>query len=299
MESLSGLKVFEAVATAGAFARAARDLDLSTSATSKSIARLESELGVKLFRRTTRKVSLTPEGERLLEGIKPILRDLDALKGEMAGTRDTPAGRLTVSVPAAFGRMALIPKLAPFQEGFPDVQLELRLEDRLVDLVSDNIDVAIRAGALTDSATLIARKLFDDQLLTCAAPAYLEREGLPRSIEDLDRHACLAFRNVGTGRVAPWFFQQEGSVDRVVKEGGVTSNDGEGVAVAAMAGLGISQMPSYMASAAIADGRLVEVLEELRPPPTQFHALFLDRRLMPSRLRVFVDYLVDAFSRDA
>ncbi|WP_299404773.1 LysR family transcriptional regulator [uncultured Roseobacter sp.] len=297
MDSIQSLRTFVTVAETGSFAAAARRLDLSTSATSKSVARLEAVLGVQLFRRTTRSVALTPEGERLLEGLRPVLRDLDALRRDMATATKAPAGRLTVSAPAAFGRMTLIPKLAGFRRDYPDVELELRFEDNLVDLVSEQVDVAIRAGNLNDSTSLIARYLFDDQLVTCAAPTYLDRKGFPQVPDDLDGHDCLAFRNTATGRAAPWFFRDGDELMRLTPDSPVTSNDGESIAQAAIAGLGMAQMPSYMAAAALADGRVIEVLEACRPPPTPFHAVFLDRRLMPSRLRVFIDFLAGT-SRD-
>ena len=295
MESLTSLRAFVAVAETGSFAAAARRLDFSTSAISKSITRLEDDLGVKLFRRTTRSVSLTPEGERLVEGVKPVLRDLGALREDMAGAVGAPAGRLTLSVPAAFGRIAVIPKLAAFRRQYPKIELDLRLEDRLVDLVADKIDLVIRAGKLADSASLIARQLFEDQLVTCAAPDYIRRAGAPEEITDLEAHDCLAFRNSATGRTAPWFFRDGDGIRRMTMDGMLTSNDGESIGRAAIAGLGVSQMPSYIAREGLGDGGLVEVLTAFRPPPTPFHVLFLDRRLMLSRVRVFVDFLTKAF----
>ncbi|MFY0310481.1 LysR family transcriptional regulator [Leisingera sp. D0M16] len=293
---LSGTVIFVEIADTGAFNEAARRLDMTASAASKAITRLEEDLGVKLLHRTTRSVSLTPEGERFLEGVRPLLRDFTALREEMTNAIATPSGRLVVSAPAAFGRLALIPLLPQFRDTYPEVDLELRLEDRLADLIGDTIDVAIRAGALADSATLIARKLFDDQLVTCASPAYLDKHGAPLEIEDLDRHECLSFRNDATKRPAPWLFLRDGATFRHSPKGQFSCSDGQGVALAAQAGMGISQMPAYMAKSALNSGELIEVLSAFRPPSTPFHAVFLDRRLMPSRVRVFVDFLANALT---
>lgn len=283
------------VADAGSFAHASRTLGLSTSATSKAISRLEEDLGVKLFQRTTRSVSLTPEGERYIEGARPLLIELDALTAEITDSLTTPRGSLRVSVPAAFGRMVLVPRISEFTSRFPEIELELSLEDRSVDLAAERIDVAVRAGPLPDSANLIGRKLFDDPLITCAAPAYLDRHGTPKTPDDLDRHNCLNFRNRRTGRAVPWVYL---SGERRLESGLLTIDDGEAVGRAAIAGAGISQMPGFMAREALVSGALKEVLQEYRPAETSFTAIYLDRRLVSPRIRAFIDFLVGEFSVD-
>ncbi|MEM7687517.1 MAG: LysR substrate-binding domain-containing protein [Pseudomonadota bacterium] len=293
MDSLTSLRVFLKVASSGSFAAAARSLDLSTSATSKSIARLEEELGVKLFNRTTRSVALTPEGERLREGARPLVAEIDALREEITSTMAAPSGRLTISAPTAFGRIVLMPMLRKFWERYPKVQLNLRFEDKLADIVDERVDVAIRAGDLSDSATLVARHLFDDQLVICAAPEYLEKRGWPIRLEELGAHDCLIFRNRGSGRAVPWFL---GNADtpRLAPHPAALCDDGEGVSIAAAAGLGIAQMPHYMAKRFLDIGSLVEILDAYRPAPTAFHVVFAGRRLMPSRVRVFIDSMAEA-----
>ncbi len=281
------------VADAGSFAKASQVLGLSTSATSKAIGRLEEDLGVKLFQRTTRSVSLTPEGERYIEGARPLLMELDALTAEVTDNLTTPRGLLRVSVPAAFGRMVLVPRISEFSNRFPEVELELSLDDRGVDLAAESIDVAIRAGVLPDNASLIGRKLIDDPLITCAAPDYLDRYGVPETPEDLDRHNCLNFRNRRTGRAVPWVFR---SGERRLQSGQLTIDDGEAVGRAAIAGAGISQMPGFMAQDALLSGALKEVLAEYRPAETPFTAIYLDRRLVSPRIRAFIDCLVEQLS---
>lgn len=291
MPPLSGVAAFIQVAETGAFNEAARRLNLSPSATSKAVSRLEDDLGVKLLRRTTRSVSLTPEGERYLEGAKRVLSEMTALGEEVSDTLADPSGRLTVSAPAALGRMWLVGALHDFYSAWPKVDIELSLDDRAVDLAGDAVDVVIRAGRLDDSANLIARRLFLDPLVVCATPRYWNRNGKPRHPDELADHDCLNFRNRRTGRAMPWFFDIEGSTRSYVFDGPLTIDDGEAVGRAAGADLGVSQMPGFMAAEALRAGDLEEVLCDFRPPDVPFTALYLDRRLVSPRIRAFVYFL--------
>ena len=291
MPPLSGITAFVQVAEAGAFNEAARRLDLSPSATSKAVSRLEEELGVKLLHRTTRSVSLTPEGERYLEGAKRILADVTALSEEVANTVADPSGRLVVSAPAALGRLWLLEAVAGFRTAWPKIDVELSLDDRTVDLAGEAVDVVIRAGRLEDSANLVARRLFTDPLIVCATPHYWNRKGRPLRPDDLAGHDCLNFRNRRTGRSVPWYFEMEGATGARVFDGPLTIDDGEAVGKAARAGLGVSQMPGFMAAEALRSGDLEEVLGDFRPPEVPFTALYLDRRLVSPRIRAFIDFL--------
>ena len=288
---LSGIAAFVQVAETGAFNEAARRLDLSPSATSKAVARLEDELGVKLLHRTTRSVSLTPEGERYLDGAKRLLSDLAALGQDISSTVADPAGRLSVSAPAALARMWLVDALADFRAAWPTIEIDLSLDDRVADLAGDAVDLVIRAGGLADSANLVARRLFTDPLIVCATPDYWARTGRPRHPDDLTTHRCLNFRNRRTGRAMPWLFTLNGAAASRVLAGPLTVDDGEAVGRAAQTGLGVSQMPGFMAAEALRTGRLEEVLRDFRPPDVPFTALYLDRRLVSPRIRVFVDFL--------
>lgn len=291
MPSLSGIAAFIHVAETGAFNEAARRLDLSPSATSKAVLRLEEDLGVKLLHRTTRSVSLTPEGERYLEGAKRIVADMAALGAEVANTLADPSGRLSVSAPAALGRMWLVDALSDLRKAWPLIEFELSLDDRAVDLAGEAVDVVIRAGALEDSANLVARRLFTDPLIVCATPEYWNRRGRPARPDELSDHDCLNFRNRRTGRAMPWYFDVDGSRRSHLFEGPVTIDDGEAVGRAARAGLGVSQMPGYMAANALRAGELEEVLRDFRPPEVPFTALYLDRRLVSPRIRAFIDII--------
>ena len=291
MPPLSGVTAFIQVAEAGAFNEAARRLDLSPSATSKAVSRLEEDLGVKLLHRTTRSVSLTPEGERYLEGAKRVVADMASLGAEVSKTRAAPSGRLKVSAPAAIGRLWLVGALADFQRAWPEIEVELSLDDRAVDLAGEAVDVVIRAGGLDDSANLVARRLFTDPLIVCATPEYWRKRGRPHQPDDLSGHNCLNFRNRRTGRTVPWHFGIDGAKSSRVFDGPLTIDDGEAVGRAARAGLGVSQMPGFMATDALRTGELEEVLHDFRPPETPFTALYLDRRLVSSRIRAFVDFV--------
>ncbi|WP_395375399.1 LysR family transcriptional regulator [Marinicella sp. W31] len=277
------------VAEVGSFAEASRLLGLSTSATSKAVSRLEEELGVKLFHRTTRSISLTPEGERYVEGLRPLLLEIDVITAEVTDSLAIPKGLLRVSVPAAYGRMKLIPKITEFLTLYPEINLEISLDDRVIDLAAEHVDVAIRAGILSDSSNIVGRKLFDDPFVTCASPTYLKKFGKPSSPTDLVHHHCLLFRNRHTGRVYPWLYKNDFRID---SKGPLTIDDGESVQRAAIAGAGISQMPGFMAEEALANGTLEEVLSEFKPNSLTYTAVYLDRKLVSPRIRAFIDFLI-------
>lgn len=292
MKSLSNVTTFIQVAESQSFVQAANALGLSAPAVSKAIAKLEAELGVKLLHRTTRSVSLTPEGERFYEGVTPLVQEMTALTTELTESLSQPQGRLKVSMGTAYGRIWGTQLMPAFLKQYPQLSVELSLDDQDVDLAAEGIDVALRIGVLPDSANLIARRLLTDPLITCATPAYLEQAGYPCHPDDLDHHNCLNFRNRKTGRPMSWFFTMDGQIERKQVKGNLTIDDGEAVGRSAIAGLGISQMPGYMAAIALEQGLLIEVLREYRPPEVPITALYLERRLVSPRIRAFVDFMV-------
>ncbi|MEM9927867.1 MAG: LysR family transcriptional regulator [Cyanobacteria bacterium P01_D01_bin.50] len=292
MKSLSNIKTFVRVAQTKSFVEAANILSLSPPATSKAVAKLEEELGVKLLHRTTRSVSLTNEGERFYEVAQRLLEEMDDLVQELKDTKTEPSGRLKVSMSAAYGRMWGTILLAQFLQVYPQISVDLSLDDRDVDLAAEGFDVVIRVGELADSANLIARRLFLDPLITCATPEYLEHYGRPQHPEELAQYNCLNFRNRKTGRLVPWFFTIDEQVERRNFTGTLTIDDGEAVGQAAMLGMGISQMPGFMAINALTEGKLEEVLAEYKPPSVPFTALYLERRLVSPRIQAFIDFMV-------
>ncbi|MEL6760873.1 MAG: LysR family transcriptional regulator [Myxococcota bacterium] len=294
LPSLPSILAFVQVAQLGAFNEASKALDLSPSATSKAVSRLEERLGTKLLHRTTRSVSLTPEGERYLEGAKKALEDLGAIGQEVADTRATPKGRLKVSAPSPMGRLWLADIIADFIKQWPEVEVELTLADHLADLASEGIDLAIRSGGMAESAHLIARRLYNEELMVCAAPDYWEKNGRPRHPDDLITHCCLNFRAAQTGRLFPWMFTIDGEPQRRDANGPFVVDEGEMNLRMTLNGTGVGQLPGYMVRRHLKTGALIEVLEDYRPPKTPISAMYLDRRLLSPRVRAFVDHVAKA-----
>lgn len=298
MSGLQRYVAFAQTARRGSFARAARDLGTSPSALAKSVARLEATLGVKLFHRTTRQVSLTPDGERLYARCERVLAEVEDLEAEAAGARAAPTGTLRVDMPLAYGRLVVMPVLPALARRHPGLRLDLRLQDGHADLVRDGLDVAIRIGELRDSS-LVARRIDSQALLLVASPAYLEARAAPRRIADLARHDTICFRLPSTGRARPWQLRDRGREIVFEREHRTLVNDGDGLLAAALLGLGVVQIPDYLVAAPLARGELVEVLARHRPPVMPVHAVVPSARLMPPRVRLLLDALLDLAPRAA
>jgi len=290
MLGLQGLTAFTETVRHGSFAAAARALGLTPSAVAKSVARLEEDLGVRLLFRTTREVSLTSDGRDLAERCRRVVDEIDALRGEAEGARGEPAGTLRVSAPITFGKLVLVPLLASLTARHPRLGLDLALTDRFVDLVKEGYDAAVRVGPLRDSG-LVARTFSTQQPVVCASPAYLARHGRPASPDDLAKHRCLAFRQPTSGRPRPWEFVEDNSARVLTPEASATMNDGEAMVAAAAAGMGLLQVPDYMAEDALRAGTLVEVLKAYRPPSLPISLVYAGARLVTPRLRVLLEGL--------
>jgi LysR family transcriptional regulator, regulator for bpeEF and oprC len=297
MRSFSNVATFVQVATHGSFAEAAARLGISTSATSKAVQRLEEELGVKLFHRTTRSVSLTAEGDRFFEGAARLMEEMEQLSAEVADAGATPRGRLVISAPSVLGRIWLTERILQFMALYPDIEVELRFDDRLVDLALDGIDVAIRVGFLANSANIVARKLYDDTIYTCASPAYLEQHGTPKDVGDLIHHQCIHYRVLSTGRLFPFLFHQDGEFRRKTFKSRIVVSNVDANLTAAEHGIGISQLPSFFAVPALREGRLIELLPETRVTRFPYHLVYLNRQLVSPRIRALVDFLVQEAPR--
>ena len=279
-----------AVRLAGSFSAAARQVGVTPAAVAKLIAQLETRLGVRLFDRTTHHLSVTDEGRELLERLVAPLRDVeDVLASTGAGK---PAqGAVKVSVPASFARMAVIPTLPAFLERFPEVKVDLRLENRRVDLVAEGYDCAIGASLTADSS-LVARPLATLRPLLYASPAYLAAHGEPRVVADLDGHRCIALRSDTTGRVRDWELSAKGRSHRHAPNGALQVTDPEALAEAAAAGCGIALVGPHHVARAIAEGRLMRVLGDVHGPRFQIFIYYAKRRLLPARTRAFVDHIL-------
>ena len=290
MQGLQQFLAFAQTARRGSFAAAARDLGGSPSTLAKSVARLETTLGVKLFHRTTRQVSLTVDGERLFHRCERVLAEFEDLQADAAGTRLAPSGTLRVDLPIFYGRRFVLPLLAALQREHPALDFEVRLQDGFADLVRDGIDLAVRMGELRDSS-LVARRIDSQQLVMVAAPSYLQAHGTPRRLEDLGGHKAVAFRLPTSGRKRPWQLRQGRRTLELHPLHTVLINDTESLAAAARLGLGLCQLPDNIVQDELARGDLVEVLPACRPASMPISAVVPSGRLVPPRVRVLLDAL--------
>ena len=290
MQGLQSLLAFAETAKHGGFAAAARELGSSPSALAKAVGRLEAGLGLRLFHRTTRQVSLTADGERLFERCQRVLAEFEELQTEAAGARAAPSGVLRISMPLFYGRTVMLPVLAQLLQQHPGLELDARLSDAYVDLVKESVDVAIRAGELQDS-TLVARRFDSQTLLFVATPSYLAQHGTPRAPGDLATHRPILFRLPGRGRDMPLRFRVGSKSVALQPARALRFNDGDAMLQAVVLGLGAAQLPDYMVDDGIRAGRFVELLAAHRPPSIPIHAVMPGQRLMPTRVRVLLDAL--------
>lgn len=290
MQGLQQFLAFARTARHGSFAAAGRDLGVAPSTLAKSVARLESTLGVKLFHRTTRQVTLTTDGERLFRRCERLLAEFEDLQADAAGTRASPSGTVRVDLPVTYGRRVVLPVLAALLRVHPALRFEIRMQDAYADLVRDGIDLAVRMGALGDSS-LVARRIDTQRLVIVASPAYLEAHGTPRRLEDLDGHRAVVFRLRSSGRNRPWQLRSGGRAIELHPAHAVQIDDTEGLAAAARLGLGLGQLPDNVVQEELARGELVEVLPRLRPAPMPISAVVPSGRLVPPRVRVVLDAL--------
>jgi DNA-binding transcriptional LysR family regulator len=292
---LGGISVLAAVVETGNFVRAAEALGLTQSGISRAVARLEARVGVRLLDRTPRAVSLTDEGRRFHTQVAPLLAGLEEAASEAAEASHAVRGRLKVNVDPWFARLVLAPRLSGFLTAHPQLSIELVVRDTLGDLVSEGFDVAVRFGEPEPSG-LIARKLLDTRILTCAAPAYLARCGRPRHPRDLERHECLLFRDPLTGRPFAWEFHRAGKVAKVNVTGRLVLNDLATKLTACAAGHGIAQTFEFGIDRLLASGELVQILTDWAEERFPLFAYHPSRHLPPAKVRAFLEFVVASIS---
>jgi DNA-binding transcriptional LysR family regulator len=290
LSSVPLLVAFAEAAKRGSFARAARELHLSPSAVAKSVQRLEQHLKLRLFQRTTRRVTLTQEGAALYERSRRVLEELAELELSAAGAAAAASGVLRVDAPIVYGRQVLVPLAAALAQRHPGLGLDIRLSDRFADVIGEGLDAAIRVGRIADSR-LVALPIGEQQLRVYAAPGYFAARKAPRALHELKRHDCVVFRNPSSGRERPWEFRQQGRAVNVQPKARYVVDDGEGLVAAAVAGLGLVQVPDYLAQQAVREGRLRETLAELRPDPVPISLVYASRRNVALRLRALIEAL--------
>ena len=289
MSHPSDMAAFVRIVDTGGLAPAARDLGLTPSAISKQLARLEVRLGVRLLTRTTRRIGLTPEGETYLARARDILSLIEAAEQDVTAARGRPGGLLRVNTGTAFARHRLIPLLPIFLERYPAITLDLSVTDRRVDLVAEQVDVLLRTGPLGDSS-LLARKIAEGRRTICAAPAYLERRGRPATPEDLLAHDCLVLR--GLARLTVWPFRSATGLQTLTVHGVATTDSAEALRDMALAGLGIIRVSGFIVARDIAEGRLVELFEDLHmSEEVPVWAVTVPGRHRLPRVQVFVEFL--------
>lgn len=289
MDRFATLQAFVKVAEAKGFAPAARLLALSPSAVTRLVAALEERLGSRLLQRTTRSVTLTDEGERYLPLARRILADLDEADASLQAARAAPSGRLVVAAPLAFGRFHVGPLFSAYLSRHPAVQGELRLGDRVVNLVEDGIDLAIRIGHLGDS-TLRSRRVGETRRVLVAAPAYLERHGTPPSPAAIAGHRCIHFS--GFNATHEWVFEREGQRQRIGFAPSFVTNAAESAVQHAIDGGGLTLVAAYQAADAIRRGALTILLPEHERPPSPIQIVYPTQRLLSAKVRAFIDMAV-------
>ncbi len=291
MHELQGLLIFAKVLESGSFSKAAQQLGLAKSSVSKKISALEQELGVRLLQRSTRQLRVTEEGQSLYEHCLRIQQELEEARAELAGFRDKPRGTLRISAPPLWGQTWLAQRLPEFLSRYPDVAIDLRLTEHYSDLIAEGFDLAIRIGELPDS-TLIARSLGMIRPILCASRDYLEAHGHPRTPRDLEQHNCIFWRPEGRPRLTHWEFSKGSKVSRVKIDGNFASNDVIAIKAAILHGAGITLLPSHLLQQELEQGELRELLPEYRMPEIPVYLLYPQRRQLPAKVRVFLDYLL-------
>ncbi|RJF98435.1 LysR family transcriptional regulator [Noviherbaspirillum saxi] len=294
MDQFKQISTFVDVAAKGSLSAAARAEGIAPAMIGRRLDALEERLGVKLLQRSTRKIALTNEGIAFLEDCQKILADLENAESAVSERSARASGHLLISAPAGFGRQHVAPLIPSFLAEHRDVAVTLNLNDRVVDLIGEGIDVAIRIAALSDSS-LIGVKLADNKRVVVASPAYLKRHGAPASLDDLARHNCLAMSSEGSQR--GWTFRQNGKNVTLKVTGNMVCNDGAVLHEWALSGKGLAWRSMWEVGAAIESGTLVTVLDEFAAPGNDIYAVFAQRRHLPLRIRAFVDFLRHAYAQ--
>lgn len=296
MDQLSGMRIFVRVVQMGSFSAVAREQSTSQATVSKKIAALESMLGVKLLSRSSRELSLTEAGTGYYEKSISILAELDEADALARSQTASPKGSLRIAAPIAIARVMLAPLMKEFTEQYPEINVEIAASDKMVDLIAEGIDAAIRVKQLEDS-NLISRHLFNNRLVLAASPDYLAKEGIPKIPEDLNKHNCIVYSY--STSVHHWSFINQGKEDSVEVEGSFSSNDGDTNLAAALAGMGIAQLPIWLVDEHFRSGQLLEVLENYKIHSIPVNIIYPQNRYVPLKVRCFIDFLKDKVSTDS
>lgn len=295
MDTLNCMSVFAKVVELGSFAAAAERLGVARSAVSKQVVALEARLGVRLINRTTRTLHLTEAGAAYLERCNAILADVASLESSLGALVETPRGLLRVNAPVSFAISHLGPVLAGYRRQYPEVTVELAVNDRQVDIVEEGYDLALRIARKLESA-LVGRRLATARMVLCASPDYLARRGAPARLEDLASHDCIGYTYWGTGD--EWQMDgPDGHPATVRVKPALRANNGDVIRAAALEGEGVIFQPSFLVGDDLRQGRLVEVLADYRPMDIGIYAVYPHRKYLSAKVRTFVDYLAERFAQ--
>ncbi len=288
MDVLLSMKVFRRVAETGNFSEVAREMNISQPTVSKHVAALEKHLNVKLLNRSTRQLNLTDVGKQYYDRCIYILDELLETEAMLRNQESIPAGTLRINTPITFGEICVIPHFWRFLEKYPELSIDLVMDDRYVDLVKDGIDVAIRIGPMTDSA-LVAKKIGNSPRIVIASPKYLSIHGEPSTLKDLNDHNCIVYTLLTTRN--EWHFIGPNGKEVIQVNGRFSVNNPRTICEAIIEGQGIAVAPLWLISDAIKAGKVKAILEDYVPTPLEIHAVFPDRRYVPAKVRCFIDYL--------
>ncbi len=294
MDRLKQIETFVAVATKGSLTAAAQAEGVAPAIIGRRMDALEARLGVKLLLRTTRRISLTHEGSAFLEDCQRLIADFNNAEASVSAGGVKASGHLRVTAPAGFGRRHVAPLVPGFLDLHPDVSLSLNLSDRVVDLVNEGFDCAVRVGDLPDSS-LVSVRLADNRRLCVATPTYLQRAGTPRHPSELTRHACLTLSS-DASQTRGWAFVVEGTATYLRPGARLDCSDGQVLHEWCLQGLGLAWRSTWEVEHDIAAGRLVSVLDEFAAPPNGIYAVFAQRKHLPLRLRLWIDFLKQAYA---
>lgn len=293
MDKLNAMAIFVRVVERGSFSAVARELHTTQPTISKVLRALENELGGKLIARSTRKLSLTDEGQRYYNECRNILAAVDAAEHSFQSGRETVAGPLRIGSSVSFGRLQIASRLAEFLQRYPQVQIDLQLSDLNLDLIGEGLDVSLRIGELNDSG-MIARRIGTTHRLTVATPDYLQRHGHPKSPQDLAQHNCLQFNLLSTQNL--WTYERDGQHHDVRIQGNAQSNNSEAIREMVLGGLGISLSPVWLFSEDLKEGRVVALLQDYQTLPLPIHAVSPANRRQSARVNAFVDFMTQALA---
>jgi DNA-binding transcriptional LysR family regulator len=300
MDRFDAMQAFARVVEAGSFTKAAETLHMSKTSVTQLVQQLEARLRVKLLNRTTRKVNVTADGAAYYERVVRVLADVDDAETSLSSASSLPRGRLRVDVPSPLARMILVPALPAFHARYPDIQIDMGVSDRMVDLIAENVDCVVRGGELTDQS-LMARRVGDLELVTCAAPSYLQRAGTPTHPRELENthHRIVGFLSSRTGKLLPYAMRCDGESIEAQGRYVLAVDDGNAYLAAGLAGLGVLCLPDYMSKAHLVRGELVPLFDGWRLDPMPMYAAFPPNRHVSTKLRVFIDWVVELMAQHA